>query len=409
MQTSPVLNQANLLSTPAPARAADSNASATPFNQMLSRELADRRSAEAPKAPDAGNAPSASAAAPAASPATASGKPQGSKDAHDKKTDDSKDATGAVAADAATQAPADMLALVATLNQAQATPVAADAQDAKAVTEGDPALAALAAKTERSTITPADAKAANAIAADPDGGKARSKPDLALTAADAKGRKVDTDAATTDKPVALNAATKPAADLAAAEHNAAAADASAKPDFAAQIKESLTNASAAMQPVQQAALHAVQPAVVHAPDKLTPAVGTPAWDQALGQKVVWMVAGEQQSASLTLNPPDLGPLQVVLNVTNSNATATFSAAQPEVRQALEAALPKLREMLGDAGIQLGQASVNSGAQNQQAAADQQASHGARRAEPADSRADASIRVGRVQPASSGLGLVDTFA
>ncbi|WP_223246875.1 flagellar hook-length control protein FliK [Sulfuriferula thiophila] len=100
-------------------------------------------------------------------------------------------------------------------------------------------------------------------------------------------------------------------------------------------------------------------------DKLTPRVGTPAWDQALGQKIVWMVGGATQTASISLNPPDLGPLQVVLNVTNDQASATFIAAQPEVRQAIEAAMPKLREMMSDAGIQLGQANVSADNSSQQ--------------------------------------------
>ena len=100
-------------------------------------------------------------------------------------------------------------------------------------------------------------------------------------------------------------------------------------------------------------------------DKLTPRVGTPAWDQALGQKIVWMVGGATQTASISLNPPDLGPLQVVLNVTNDQANATFIAAQPEVRLAIEAAMPKLREMMSDAGIQLGQANVSADTSSQQ--------------------------------------------
>jgi flagellar hook-length control protein FliK len=33
-----------------------------------------------------------------------------------------------------------------------------------------------------------------------------------------------------------------------------------------------------------------------------------------------MVGSEEQTASLTLNPPDLGPLQVVLSVSNDQAT-----------------------------------------------------------------------------------------
>lgn len=150
------------------------------------------------------------------------------------------------------------------------------------------------------------------------------------------------------------------------------------------------------------------------PDTLTPQVGTPAWDHALGQKVVWMAAGAMQSASLTLNPPDLGPIQVVINVSNDQANASFTAAQPEVRQALEAAMPRLKEMLGDAGITLGQASVNAGNPNQYGGADQQSGNGARHG-----KGDAGIgqepphtdpiKLGTTRIGSNGTGLVDTFA
>lgn len=95
-------------------------------------------------------------------------------------------------------------------------------------------------------------------------------------------------------------------------------------------------------------------------DKLHGRVGSNAWDQQLGQKIVWMVAGAEHSATLTLNPPDLGPLQVVLNVSNDHTDATFTSARPEVCQALEAAMPKLREIMSDAGMQLGNTTVSAG-------------------------------------------------
>ncbi|MCU6502357.1 flagellar hook-length control protein FliK [Rugamonas sp. A1-17] len=76
---------------------------------------------------------------------------------------------------------------------------------------------------------------------------------------------------------------------------------------------------------------------------------------------------------MELNPPDLGPLQVVLSVNKDQATAAFSSAQPEVRQALEAAMPKLREMMSDAGIQLGNATVSAGMSDQNNGFNQQAS------------------------------------
>jgi flagellar hook-length control protein FliK len=146
-------------------------------------------------------------------------------------------------------------------------------------------------------------------------------------------------------------------------------------------------------------------------DTLAPRVGTTAWDNALGQKVVWMASGAQQSASLTLNPPDLGPVQVVINVSNASADATFTAAQPEVRQALEAALPRLKEMLSEAGISLGQTNINAGTP-QQHTAQQQHPRSNSRDSGNDSRSSSdseSITRVRTQVITGGNGLVDTFA
>ncbi|WP_332853205.1 flagellar hook-length control protein FliK, partial [Duganella sp. S19_KUP01_CR8] len=127
-------------------------------------------------------------------------------------------------------------------------------------------------------------------------------------------------------------------------------------------------------PSAQSALEAAKTAVSAVPtDKLSSRVGTQAWDQQLGQKIIFMAAGGEQSATMELNPPDLGPLQVVLSINKDQATAAFSSAQPEVRQALEAAMPKLREMMSEAGIQLGNATVSAGMSNQNNGFNQQAS------------------------------------
>jgi flagellar hook-length control protein FliK len=145
---------------------------------------------------------------------------------------------------------------------------------------------------------------------------------------------------------------------------------------------------------------------------LAPKVGASGWDQALGQRVIWMASGAEHSASLTLNPPELGPLQVVLNVSNNHANATFVAPHAEVRQALEAAMPKLREMLGEAGIQLDQASVNQGAPQQQgefARSDGgSGSRGQGRSQNGPEQTIAEPAVSR-RVTASGNGLVDTFA
>lgn len=93
-------------------------------------------------------------------------------------------------------------------------------------------------------------------------------------------------------------------------------------------------------------------------EQISPRVGSKAWDQAIGQKVVWMVAGGEQSAELTLNPPDLGPLQVVLSISDNQVDASFVSSHLDVREAIEAAAPQLREMLDNAGISLTGFSVN---------------------------------------------------
>ncbi|WP_137172874.1 flagellar hook-length control protein FliK [Massilia sp. HP4] len=99
-------------------------------------------------------------------------------------------------------------------------------------------------------------------------------------------------------------------------------------------------------------------------DRIPARVGSQAWDNQVSQRIVYMV-GKEQAATLTLNPPDLGPVQIVLNVSNDQATVAFSAEQLEVRQALENALPRLREMMSESGIALNNATVDAGTRQQQ--------------------------------------------
>lgn len=168
----------------------------------------------------------------------------------------------------------------------------------------------------------------------------------------------------------------------------------------------------AQQQTQIGGLDSASPSAAGA-GHVTARLGTPQWDQAIGQRMLWMAAGAQQSASLTLNPPELGPLQVVLSLNNTQASATFISAQPDVRQALEAALPRLREMLGDAGIQLGQASVNAGNPGQQGSAQPGFGSDARHhANGGESDASGEAMLAAAEPVvrtTRGRGMVDTFA
>lgn len=93
---------------------------------------------------------------------------------------------------------------------------------------------------------------------------------------------------------------------------------------------------------------------------VAPALHAPQWQDAFSQQVLWIAKNEHQLASLTMNPPELGPVRVTLSIADGQASASFISLQPEVRQAIQDAVPRLKEMFADAGLQLQQASVGSG-------------------------------------------------
>ncbi len=138
--------------------------------------------------------------------------------------------------------------------------------------------------------------------------------------------------------------------------------------------------------------------------------GSNGWPQSFGQQVVWSARQQLQSASLTLNPPELGPVRIELQLTDTQASAQFSSHQPEVRQAIEQALPQLKELFANAGLQLQQASVDSGQARQQ---DRQAtwtgptSRGGSETAPSATD-DAAGNAARALPAVS-RRLLDTYA
>ena len=98
-------------------------------------------------------------------------------------------------------------------------------------------------------------------------------------------------------------------------------------------------------------------------------VGGKGWGSAIADRVMWMVQGEQQFAKLRLNPPNLGPIEVRVTVHQDQTSVSFLAQHAAVREALEAALPRLREMFDQQSLQLVQADVQDPGAQQRGAAD----------------------------------------
>ena len=95
----------------------------------------------------------------------------------------------------------------------------------------------------------------------------------------------------------------------------------------------------------------------HADLHITTPIGGRQWESAIGNSLVLMTGAHQQRAELVLTPPQLGRIEVSLSMTGDQANAVFVSANPAVREALENAMPRLREILADAGVTLGQAQV----------------------------------------------------
>jgi flagellar hook-length control protein FliK len=88
-------------------------------------------------------------------------------------------------------------------------------------------------------------------------------------------------------------------------------------------------------------------------------LGQTAWRDEVGQKLTWMVSNNQQHADLVLNPPQLGRIEVSLSLDGNQASASFTSPHAAVREALESAMTRLRDVLADAGVTLGQTHVGS--------------------------------------------------
>lgn len=204
--------------------------------------------------------------------------------------------------------------------------------------------------------------------------------------------------------------------------NIAAQAAVAKEPAEAQGQAESQSFEAALGAAKEAQLLANPHAPVRSPQAATPAlpsapvatpVGAPGWGNEVGDKVVWMVGRQETRAELVLNPPQLGRIEVSLTMNGDQANATFISANASVREALENAMPRLREVLQGAGISLGQTQV--GAESfQQAAQQQQTGDNPGRGNGRGNAdgAPQGLALGHEHAPGQikrGIGLVDTFA
>jgi flagellar hook-length control protein FliK len=129
-------------------------------------------------------------------------------------------------------------------------------------------------------------------------------------------------------------------------------------------------------------------------------VGSDGWPRAVAAQLHWFVSNGVQSATLRLMPEHLGPIDVHVDVQQSQVNVNFNAAHADTRAALEQTVPRLRELLAGGGLTLGQANVQQQSQP--------------RAQAPSSAARAALAAGQsTDPVAAAaprlLGLLDEYA
>lgn len=246
--------------------------------------------------------------------------------------------------------------------------------NAPAAPPADPSLAATTGATEGTPGTTAEDDAATRAAA-----MATSRPHAlnsamaSVPAADAEGRATENSSRSSLVPSSSFAlpegTTRRATDI--------FSDAQAHAERTAvprQDLDTLLEQRGVAAPAHGTAFaHALEAA--HAPASANARIDTPVtspqWSNEFTQRVVWLAGDKQQAAELHVNPPELGPVSIRLDMDERQTSAVFSSPHAEIREIIEAALPRLREVLADSGITLGNASVTSESPRDGAAFDRQ--------------------------------------
>ncbi|MDH5230197.1 MAG: flagellar hook-length control protein FliK [Gammaproteobacteria bacterium] len=91
---------------------------------------------------------------------------------------------------------------------------------------------------------------------------------------------------------------------------------------------------------------------------LSTPIHNPDWQQGFAQRIAIVVQNQLQQADIRLNPPELGAINIRLNINQDQANVVFSSPHGVVRDAIEAAIPRLRDMLNEQGLNLANVDVS---------------------------------------------------
>ncbi|MBV1872615.1 MAG: flagellar hook-length control protein FliK [Gammaproteobacteria bacterium] len=88
------------------------------------------------------------------------------------------------------------------------------------------------------------------------------------------------------------------------------------------------------------------------------------WGESLAEKTALLVGKKGNFARLNLVPHNLGPLEIRVQLQGDTSNVEFVALNPATKDAIEQAIPRLKEMFEAGGIDLGDVNVSSQSQKE---------------------------------------------
>jgi flagellar hook-length control protein FliK len=82
------------------------------------------------------------------------------------------------------------------------------------------------------------------------------------------------------------------------------------------------------------------------------------WGEDFSSKVSWLANQKIQFAEIHLNPEELGPIEVKIQMNKDQANIVMNSQHASVRELLEQNVHKLRDLMDGSGVGLGQLDVS---------------------------------------------------
>jgi len=138
----------------------------------------------------------------------------------------------------------------------------------------------------------------------------------------------------------------------------------------------------------------------------------PEWGNAMGERLQWMANNKIQAAEIRLDPPELGSIEIKIVIHKDTAQVSFVSPHAQVRDAVENAMPKLREMFSETGLSLGDVNVSQESFKQQTNDGNESNTNLAQSNTADDLAidgtELESSISAQEMTSRGSGLLDTY-